>query len=412
MSVARVMFIDATEAATGPASKTGTFGRVTCESHREIGPRTATARASIDARDRAVGAGEDRTHPIDASSAPSIARALRERDPSLSAVCILSIATGDPGKRMHWLDAEHACGWIEPAVSRANDDIGFDIAPDIYEIARRCDAALARGFVAADAVLLGCVDDELPRLSWGSQPAFAARHAASNDREIGLYAIVDNAESLRFAIDAGVTTVQLRVKRPVDADARWEAMLRNELADCVVAARKGSAELVVNDHWRLAAELGVGSVHLGQEDLLALGDADRAALTASGVRLGVSSHSVWELCRARSLDLRYIACGPVWPTTTKAMPWRAQGPDNLSWWCRNAAAPVVAIGGILEPAQAYLAALSGADGVCLVRALGDDPGKVVPGFRDAFDRGRNDRSIIDAPVERWPHPTLPSPDAG
>ena len=399
MSVARVMFIDATEAATGSASKTGTFGRVTCESHREIGPRTATARASIDA-----------------SSAPSIARALREQDPSLSAVCIFSIATGDAGKRMHWLDAEHACGWIEPAVSRANDDIGFDIGtdigPDIGAIARRCDAALARGFVAADAVLLGCADDEMPRLSWGSRPTFAARRAASKDREIGLYAIVDNAKKLCIAIDAGVMTVQLRVKRPVDADARWEAMLRNELADCVVAARKGSAELVVNDHWRLAAELGVGSVHLGQEDLLALGDADRAALTASGVRLGVSSHSVWELCRARSLDLRYIACGPVWPTTTKAMPWRAQGPDNLRWWCRNAAAPVVAIGGILEPAQAYLAALSGADGVCLVRALGDDPGKVVPAFRDAFDRGRSDRSIIDAPVERWPHPTLPTPDGG
>ena len=407
MSGNRVLISDAASDSGKRALKTETFGRVSVRSGDGIGQATTTLRNSIDAPFART--------TIDSPSAPSIARALRERDPSLSAVCILSIAAGDSGKRMHWLDAEHACGWIAPAVSRATDD-AFDIATDdafdIAALARRCDAALAHGFVSADAVLLGCADDELPRLSWGSRRAFAPRRAPRNDREIGLYAIVDSAKKLRAAIDAGVMTVQLRVKRPVDADARWEAMLRKDVAYCAAAARERSAELVVNDHWRLAAELGVGSVHLGQEDLLALGDAGRAALAATGVRLGVSSHSVWELCRARSLDLRYIACGPVWPTTTKAMPWRAQGPDNLRWWCRNAAAPVVAIGGILEPVQAYLAALSGADGVCLVRALGDDPGKVVPAFRDAFDRGRSDRSIVDAPVEHWPHPTLPSADAG
>ena len=46
---------------------------------------------------------------------------------------------------------------------------------------------------------------------------------------------------------------------------------------------------------------------------------------------------------ARTLSPRYIACGPVWPTLTKAMPWIAQGLDNLAWWCRMAGVPVVAI---------------------------------------------------------------------
>ena len=35
----------------------------------------------------------------------------------------------------------------------------------------------------------------------------------------------------------------------------------------------------------------------------------------------------------------YIACGPVWPTTTKDMPWLPQGLDNLAWWARMSPEP-------------------------------------------------------------------------
>jgi hydroxymethylpyrimidine kinase / phosphomethylpyrimidine kinase / thiamine-phosphate diphosphorylase len=93
--------------------------------------------------------------------------------------------------------------------------------------------------------------------------------------------------------------------------------------------------------------------------------------------LGISSHSLWELARARSLAPAYIACGPVWPTLTKVMPWRPQGLDNLAWWCTMAGAPVVAIGGILSAEQITQAARCGASGVCAVRVLGDDPERIV-----------------------------------
>ena len=202
-------------------------------------------------------------------------------------------------------------------------------------------------------------------------------------------------------------TVQVRIKRPATPDAVWEASLRDQLARSIAAAEAAGAELFVNDHAQLAAELGARAIHLGQEDLQALGDEGRARLVASGLALGVSSHSVWELCRARALPLRYIACGPVWPTTTKDMPWRPQGLDNLAWWCRWAGAPVVAIGGILSPGQAADCIRAGADGVCVVRGLGENPQAVVPAFVAAVAVGRA-AARRDAAATAWPHPSLPA----
>ena len=140
--------------------------------------------------------------------------------------------------------------------------------------------------------------------------------------------------------------------------------------------------------------------------VLALGEAGRAALRASGLALGVSSHAVWELCRACGLAPRYVACGPVWPTTTKDMPWRPQGLDNLAWWCDVAGAPVVAIGGILAPEQVRQAAACGAAGVCVLRGLGSDPRLTVAALQQAFEEGRQDAlARAERPVPRL-HPTL------
>jgi hydroxymethylpyrimidine kinase/phosphomethylpyrimidine kinase/thiamine-phosphate diphosphorylase len=144
-------------------------------------------------------------------------------------------------------------------------------------------------------------------------------------------------------------------------------------------------------------------VHLGQEDLLALGHSGRARLAATGMALGISSHSLWELARARALAPRYVACGPVWPTLTKAMPWRPQGLDNLRWWRLMAGSPVVAIGGILEPDQAVQAAGTGADGICVVRGLGDEPKAAVEAFEQAIEAGRRGPRQ-DPPA--LPHPVL------
>lgn len=248
----------------------------------------------------------------------------------------------------------------------------------------------------------------LPRLSWGEAAEFGASAAAVDvPRRLDLYGIVDSAALARRTLEAGVRTLQLRIKAPDVPDDAWRARLVSEMRDTIAACREAGAELFVNDHWQLARELGAEGVHLGQEDLMALGDEGRRALLASGLRLGISTHSLWELCRAATLAPRYLACGPVWPTLTKAMPWRPQGLDNLAWWCAMAPAPVVAIGGMLEAGQFEVAARCGADGLCAVRVLGDEPARAVPGLNLAIRQGREAAPLLPPAL---PHASL-SPQA-
>jgi hydroxymethylpyrimidine kinase/phosphomethylpyrimidine kinase/thiamine-phosphate diphosphorylase len=367
----------------------------------------------------------------DADAAPALARQLRAR--GAAAVCLtggdsLSLAQDEA---LDWLGSDHAEGWLAfPRIATANSH-GTGCT-----FATAAAAALALGYVDAEAVILAKMATAqalrgghaagggagpviagpgfhadatlLPRMSWGEAPRFAAPRDRV-DPPLGLYAIVDSAERLRRAVEAGVRTVQLRIKEPAAAHAQWEARLRDEITRSVAICRAAGAELFVNDHWTLALALGADGVHLGQEDLLALGEAGRAALQRSGLRLGVSSHSLWELCRARALSLRYIACGPVWPTLTKAMPWRPQGLDNLRWWHAMANAPVVAIGGILQPDQVRDAARCGVAGVCVVRALGDDASAAVPVLNRALAEGAAAGGAAPLPMP-MPHPSLAAPE--
>ena len=350
--------------------------------------------------------GEPETGAADA--VPAVARRLRDR--GASAVCIVGVAGGGDGRPLHWLDTPHARGWIAPPDASA--------APAADRFAGEWSAAIGKGFVAADAALIatmalaaggtpGFINEPhlLPRLSWGEAPRFAVPVAGRAPHRLGLYAIVDSAERVQQVLAAGVKTVQLRIKALPAPDDSWRATLRREVERSIAACRAGGAQLYVNDHWEVAAELGAFGVHLGQEDLAAMSQQRRAALLASGLALGVSSHSLWELARAAALAPRYIACGPVWPTLTKEMPWQPQGLDNLAWWCRMAPAPVVAIGGILAPAQVRDAARCGADGVCVVRGLGERPQDTVPQFQAALEAGRREHAA-DPPAAAWPHPSL------
>ena len=380
----------------------------------------------------------------DGSDVPTLGRRLRAC--GAAAVCITGGDSVGPrdgahddamGEALDWIDTEHAAGWLaSPRIDTAhNHGTGCTFATSVA-------AALALGYVAPDAFILAKMATTqalrgghaagvgagpviarpgfhadptlLPRMSWGETPRFATPRRAV-DPTLGLYAIVDSAERVRQVLEVGVRSVQLRIKTPLwsspsneaDAatppDARWTLMLRDEIARSVAACRAAGAELFVNDHWALAQELGATGVHLGQEDLLALGDDGRDALLRSGIALGISSHSLWELCRARALSPRYIACGPVWPTLTKEMPWRPQGLDNLRWWNAMAGAPVVAIGGILQAAQVREAAACDVSGVCVVRALGADVNTTVPVLTEAFREGVCATGLMALPL---PHPSL------
>jgi hydroxymethylpyrimidine kinase / phosphomethylpyrimidine kinase / thiamine-phosphate diphosphorylase len=357
----------------------------------------------------------------DHSPSPGLARALRQRG-----VQAVAITGGDgtdlDGRVLDWIATPQAAGWLAAPRIATRHEHGTGCT-----FASSAAAAMALGHVVADALVLakmstlnalrhgseagqgpgpvrarpgfGLEPSLMPSLSWGEEAVFPAA-TAERAQPLGLYAIVDSATRVRQVLAAGVRTVQLRIKTgPPEANELHE-QIDASVRDC----RAAGAELFVNDHWQLAVELGAPGVHLGQEDVLALGESGRATLAASGVALGISSHSLWELARARALAPRYIACGPVWPTLTKAMPWKPQGLDNLRWWSRMAGHPVVAIGGILATEQAELAAACGADGVCVVRGLGDDPAATVSAFRQAIEAGGR---TAREPPPLLPHPVLP-----
>ena len=396
----------------GASTGAGFADAATLAAYRdELLPRATVVTPNRGEAQRLLGSGAN----TDDSALPALARALRAR--GAQAVCITGGDSADlDGRVLDWIDTEQACGWLatQRVTTLHQHGTGCTHASSLA-------AALALGFVPADAAVLAQMatthalahgyaagqgagpvqaqrgfafdPQRLPLLSWGEAPRFAAARATPAP-ELGLYAIVDSAERVRQVLDAGVRAVQLRIK---SAQAPGlHAAARASLAAC----RAAGAEFFLNDHVALARELGAG-LHLGQQDLLALGEVGREAL--GGMALGISTHSLWELCRARALAPRYLACGPVWPTLTKAMPWVPQGLDNLAWWCRIAQYPVVAIGGILQAEQVQAAARCGADGVCVVRALGNDPAAAVPALRQALEAGR--ARVLSAAPE-LPHPSL------
>jgi hydroxymethylpyrimidine kinase/phosphomethylpyrimidine kinase/thiamine-phosphate diphosphorylase len=164
--------------------------------------------------------------------------------------------------------------------------------------------------------------------------------------------------------------------------------LRAQIRAAVRAASEvPGAQLFINDHWRDAIELGAYGVHLGQEDI---DSANAAALQGAGLRLGLSSHTPLEMSRAHAWRPSYVALGPVYPTTLKAMRHGPLGLARLRDWAARyqPAYPVVAIGGIsLERTPQVLAC--GVDSVSVVSALTQaaDPQAAAQQFLRAMPAG-------------------------
>ena len=180
------------------------------------------------------------------------------------------------------------------------------------------------------------------------------------------YLIVNSVDWLRRLLPCGVRLVQLRIK---DAD---DAALRAQIGEAKQLCAQSGAQLIVNDYWRLALELGCDFVHLGQEDLEA---ADIPAIRRGGMRLGLSTHDEAELETALAASPDYVALGPIFPTLLKQMPWAPQGLDKVGVWKRRIGAlPLVAIGGLTQE-RGFEALRAGADSAAVVTdiTLNADP---------------------------------------
>ncbi len=156
-------------------------------------------------------------------------------------------------------------------------------------------------------------------------------------KSIGLYPIVDSLEWLKKLLALGVKTLQLRVKN------KLSNALEQDIIESIRLAKEYQAILFINDYWELALKHGAYGVHLGQGDLV---HADLNKIREAGLRLGLSTHCYYEVARAHALNPSYIACGPIFFTTSKKMPFLPQGVEKLRRWRRTLNYPLVAIGGI------------------------------------------------------------------
>ncbi len=278
------------------------------------------------------------------------------------------------GDQRFWLasprsHARHRRGTGCTLAAAAATALGLDYAlADAVVIAKMAvNQGLRGGYGWGDhpgpLAVTGFPDDgrDLPRLADHSPPASEAPpFPPCGDMPLGLYPVVDRAAWLESLLPAGVSTIQLRIK-----DLTGES-LRHEIARGIAVARRHGARLFINDHWRLAIEEGAYGVHLGQEDL-ALADID--AIRHAGLRLGISTHCHYEVARAIRHRPSYLACGPIYPTTSKDMPWSPHGPRGLAYWRRVLRGhTLVAIGGIDGERLPQVRA-EGPDGIAMITAL-------------------------------------------
>jgi hydroxymethylpyrimidine kinase / phosphomethylpyrimidine kinase / thiamine-phosphate diphosphorylase len=306
--------------------------------------------------------------------------------------CKTVIITGGDAQGLNSEDycvSPHAQGWLRlPRVATVhNHGTGCVFASSVA-------AVMARGFVSMDALVIAKMAtthalrhayaagqgagpvrprsdfaqhiENLPTFSLprdsvqiSSLRTQSLKFAPLSDANLGLYAVVDSADWVQRVLASGVKTVQLRIKSPELVDIRREVQLS------VQYATAAKAQLFINDHWQLAIEESAYGVHLGQEDLHV---ADLQAIAQAGLRLGLSTHCYWEVCRAWALQPSYIACGPMYATQSKDMPWQPQGTHNVSYWSALLPLPLVAIGGI-NVERAAQARQAGAEGVAVISAI-------------------------------------------
>ncbi|AUL17254.1 thiamine phosphate synthase [Bordetella bronchiseptica] len=192
----------------------------------------------------------------------------------------------------------------------------------------------------------------------------------------GLYGITpewDDTDRLLAAVRAaaagGMTALQLRRKL---ADERLRAAQARALAPL---CRELGVVFLVNDHWKLALDVGADGAHLGRDD------ADPATVRAqagAGLLLGVSCYN--DLRRADTLlaaGADYVAFGTVFASPTKPEAVHAPLQTLTEARARVLACPaprpaVVAIGGI-TPANVSQVAQAGADSAAVISGLFEAP---------------------------------------
>lgn len=337
--------------------------------------------------------GQDKpTTEIDRQKMPELAQALRKMGAQNVVITGGDLASEtNTSFAIDWLDSAQVSGWISLPLTPKTTTHGTGCT-----FTSSAAAALALGFCPADAAILAKMsvtqalqNGYTPGHGLGmvyAQKGFATHSqsfpamsltpfniratpdfAPLSDENMGLYAIVDSSEWVKCVIDAGVKTVQLRIKaqdKRIQGTSGYQ-FLSQEVKRSSDYAKAAHVQFFVNDHWQLALEHQAYGVHLGQEDFP---NADLSTLRQAGIRLGVSIYSLWDVSLAKSIAPSYYACGPIYETSSKNVPYLTQGLDNLAYFKRILDKPLVAIGGIDLPKVADVVR-AGANGISVISAI-------------------------------------------
>ncbi|WBB82529.1 thiamine phosphate synthase [Micromonospora sp. WMMD882] len=180
----------------------------------------------------------------------------------------------------------------------------------------------------------------------------------------------------------------------VAGGVRWVVLREQDLPRAERAALAADLRAVL-------AEAGGTLVVAGPDPL----DGDAVHLTAAGpypppavALVGRSCHDAAELGRLTTED--YATLSPVYPTPTKPGYGPALRPAGLADLVRVSPVPVLALGGVRTPEQAYACARVGAVGVAVLGAImrAPDPAAVAAELT---------RALTDAPTP----PTVSTPSA-
>ncbi len=185
-------------------------------------------------------------------------------------------------------------------------------------------------------------------------------------RTRGLYAILDvDAWKTRGVDLSGRGVVEaigdaLLAAQPTMLQLRAKSTAPHETLSLLrrLSPRAHAADvpLVANDRVDLALLAGTSAIHVGQDDL-PLADVRRLA---PEMLVGVSTHSLAQLEAALAEGPSYVAFGPIFVTTSKALADPTVGLEVLAEaqkMADSARVPLVAIGGVTRARAAELVAV-------------------------------------------------------